>query len=162
MKKYSIIFAVCFLLVQDYLQAQPLYFKNYQVSNGLSNNTINCILQDKQGFLWFGSRNGLNRFDGKNFKVFRYRKSDAGSIGSSSVHSLCEDSKGNLWAGTAKGAYIYNSMQERFSLFDKIPAGEVRYIKAAGNDLWMILILHFTGMIHIKMLLTTGKPNHLL
>ncbi|HMR83248.1 MAG TPA: two-component regulator propeller domain-containing protein [Niabella sp.] len=138
MKKYSIIFAVCYLLVRGYLQAQPLYFKNYQVSNGLSNNTINCIFQDKQGFLWFGSRNGLNRFDGKNFKVFRYRKSDAGSIGSSSVHSLCEDSKGNLWAGTAKGAYIYNSMQERFSLFDKIPAGEVRYIKAAGNDLWMI------------------------
>lgn len=132
------IFVVCLLLVQGYLQAQPLYFKNYQVSNGLSNNTINCILQDKQGFLWFGSRNGLNRFDGKNFKVFRYKKNDTGSIGSSSVHSLCEDSKGNLWVGTAKGAYIYNSMQERFSLLDKIPAREVRYIKAAGNDLWMI------------------------
>ncbi|HQX72531.1 MAG TPA: two-component regulator propeller domain-containing protein [Chitinophagaceae bacterium] len=138
MKKYSIIFAVCYLLVRGYLQAQPLYFKNYQVSNGLSNNTINCIFQDKQGFLWFGSRNGLNRFDGKNFKVFRYKKNDTGSIGSSSVHSLCEDSKGNLWVGTAKGAYIYNSMQERFSLLDKIPAREVRYIKAAGNDLWMI------------------------
>ncbi|GAB3427217.1 two-component regulator propeller domain-containing protein [Niabella aquatica] len=126
------------MLVSDYLQAQSLYFKNYQTNSGLSNNTVNCIIQDKQGFLWLGTRNGLNRFDGKNFKIFRHRKNDTGSIGSSSVLSLCEDSKGNLWIGTSKGAYIYNAMQERFSLIGNIPAGEVRNIKAAGNDNWIV------------------------
>ncbi|MFT3904143.1 MAG: two-component regulator propeller domain-containing protein [Niabella sp.] len=138
MRKYFIIHAVFIFLASSQLQAQPFYFKNYQTSSGLSNNNINCIVQDKQGFLWFGSRNGLNRFDGKNFKVFRYRKNDKGSIGSSSVHSLCEDNNGNLWIGTAEGAYIYNATQEKFSLINKIPQGEVRSIRTINNDIWMI------------------------
>ncbi|MGC4235020.1 MAG: two-component regulator propeller domain-containing protein [Niabella sp.] len=138
MKKYFIIYIIFILLVSGHLQAQTFYFKNYQTNSGLSNNTVNCIIQDKEGFLWLGTRNGLNRFDGKNFKIFRNKKSDPGSIGSSSVHSLCEDSRGNLWIGTAKGAYIYNAMQERFSLIDQMPAGEVRNIKAVGNNIWMV------------------------
>ncbi len=138
MLKYFTLYVIYVWLVAGQLQAQTFYFKNYQTSHGLSNSTINCIIQDKKGFLWLGTRNGLNRFDGNSFKVFRYKKEDAASIGSSAIHSLCEDSSGNLWAGTTRGVYIYTPQQERFTLFDKIPAGEVRFIKAAGNDIWMV------------------------
>ena len=51
--------------------AQPYYFKHYQVENGLSNNTVYCSIQDNKGFLWFGTKEGLNRFDGYRFKLFR-------------------------------------------------------------------------------------------
>lgn len=128
-----------FLLLATFrLQAQSFYFKHYQVNDGLSNNTVNCIVQDRMGFLWFGTRNGLNRFDGKNFKIFRPDKKDTGSLGNASINSLCEDGQGNLLVGTAKGAYIYNSNQENFSLLDKIPVGFVTKITTLGYDTWLV------------------------
>ena len=69
-------------------QNDSYYFKNYQVQNGLSSNTITTILQDKKGFIWIGTRNGLNRFDGNTFKIFHNILSDAQSLGSNSIFSL--------------------------------------------------------------------------
>jgi len=121
------------------LAAQSYYFRNYQVNDGISGNTITCIIQDKKGFMWFGTRNGLNRFDGTVFKVFRNDVNDPQSIGSNSVLSLFEDRKEHLWVGTYKGVYIYNATQETFSLFMKIPAGEVRYIAGdLHNNIWLV------------------------
>lgn len=121
------------------LQAQSYYFRNYQVNNGVSSNTITSILQDKKGFMWFGTRNGLNRFDGNSFKIFKNDPRDSNSIGSNSVLSLYEDADEILWVGTYKGIYLYTPQQDRFKLFPKLPAGEVRYIKGdeEGNT-WII------------------------
>ena len=55
---------------------QELYFKHYQVENGLSHNSVITMLQDKRGFLWFGTKDGLNRFDGYNFKLFHHNSKD--------------------------------------------------------------------------------------
>ncbi|MGJ1265960.1 hybrid sensor histidine kinase/response regulator transcription factor [Sphingobacterium spiritivorum] len=128
---------VYMLLVMSVVQAQPTYFKNYQTNDGLSNNTITCITQDQQGFLWFGSRNGLNRFDGNRFKIFRHDVSDSLSIGSSSVLSLLTDKKGLMWVGTTQGVYLYNPVKENFRLFNKIPLGEVRLIKESDGFIWL-------------------------
>ena len=96
--------------------AQSRYFKRYQVENGLSNSTVFCSLQDKNGFLWFGTKDGLNRFDGYNFKTFQTDTDDPHSIGDNLIRSIYEDPKGNLWIGTHSGLYTYNALNERFTI----------------------------------------------
>lgn len=129
------------ILIPAFCQAQQAsyYFRHYQVQDGLSSNTITAILQDTKGFMWFGTRNGLNRFDGNTFKVFHHVASDSNSIGNNSILSLYEDKKGRLWVGTYHGIYIYDPRQESFSFFDKIVPGEVRYITGGKNQfIWII------------------------
>ncbi|MEP6949483.1 MAG: two-component regulator propeller domain-containing protein, partial [Ginsengibacter sp.] len=69
--KKRLLFLFLLISIAYLLQAQSYYFRNYQVNDGVSSNTITCIIQDKKGFMWFGTRNGLNRFDGTTFKTFR-------------------------------------------------------------------------------------------
>jgi len=69
-------------------------------SSGLSQNTVVKIIQDKKGFLWFASADGLNRFDGYTFKVFKNDPSDSKSLSGSDIFSVTEDDQGNLWVGT--------------------------------------------------------------
>lgn len=117
----------------------PYYFRNYQVSNGLSGNTITDIVQDKKGFIWFGTRNGLNRFDGNAFKIFRSEPGDAYSIGTNTIFSLHEDITEKLWVGTNKGIYIYNPVDDRFTSFKAISCGEVRFLKGdKDGNVWII------------------------
>ncbi len=121
------------------LFAQPYYFKHYLVENGLSNNSVSCSLQDKNGFLWFGTINGLNRFDGYSFKVFRHNGEDSTSIGSNFIRCLFADQKGCLWIGTNKGIYLYNSHFEKFSLFQKGNLGDITDLKQdKEGTLWLI------------------------
>ena len=125
--------------VVNSLKSQPYYFRNYQVNNGISSNTITCIAQDRKGFMWFGTRNGLNRFDGASFKVFKHDVNDPQSIGSNSILSLYEDTKERLWVGTYKGIYIYDAVHEKFALLKNIPQSEIRYIRGdRRNNVWVI------------------------
>ena len=62
---------IVLLLTVSTASGQSYYFKHYQVENGLSNNTVYCSIQDNKGFLWFGTKEGLNRFDGYRFKLFQ-------------------------------------------------------------------------------------------
>ncbi len=139
MKKKIISFFISILGILPALYAQPYYFKHYLVENGLSNNSVSCSLQDKKGFLWFGTINGLNRFDGYSFKVFRHAGEDSTSIGSNFIRCLLEDQKGCLWIGTNKGIYLYNSHYEKFSLFGKSDLGDVTDMKQDKEGiLWLI------------------------
>jgi ligand-binding sensor domain-containing protein len=98
------------------LFGQSYSFRHYQVENGLSNNAVICSLQDTAGFLWFGTKDGLNRFDGYNFKVFRNNPDDTGSLGSNFILTLYEDKAHVLWVGTDNGLYQYNALSESFRL----------------------------------------------
>lgn len=121
------------------LRAQSYYFRNYQVNDGVSSNTITSILQDKKGFMWFGTRNGLNRFDGHAFRIFKKDLGDSLSIGSNSILSLYEDDQEKLWVGTYKGIYLYDPVQEKFTPFKSVPSGEVRYIKGDNSgNIWIV------------------------
>jgi ligand-binding sensor domain-containing protein/signal transduction histidine kinase len=119
--------------------SQPFDFRSYQVEKGLSNNTVTCSLQDKRGFMWFGTKDGLNRFDGRGFKVFRQINGDSNSLGNNSITQLFLDKRGVLWAGTERGVYRYNEEKENFSLLkNSLPS----YIQGIANDghgnLWFI------------------------
>lgn len=135
----AIYFFVFALLLHGTGRGQPFYFRHYQVENGLSHNTVTCSLQDKTGFLWFGTKDGLNRFDGYAFKTFRKAAGKPGSIGSNYIHSLYEDSEGTLWVGTEKGLYQYLAETEEFRL---LPAASDRYIDKIIEDkagrLWLL------------------------
>lgn len=124
------------------VNAQQYYFKRYQVENGLSNNTVFCSAQDKAGFMWFGTKDGLNRFDGYSFKVFRNKEEDPSSVGSSYIHSLLANDDGTLWVGTRKGLYKYDPVQESFKLFAASEGKDTRDIKRdKQGNLWIIFAM---------------------
>lgn len=138
MKKTVLILAIL-LTTASVLRGQSWYFRHFQVENGLSNNAVICSIQDRNGFMWFGTKDGLDRFDGYSFKVFRNDPGDSGSIGSNFIHSLYEDSAGVLWVGTENGLYQYDAATESFRLFATGSNAQVTAIEmdAAGN-LWFI------------------------
>lgn len=130
----------CFVLLafSQILLGQSIYFRHYQVEDGLSNNSIHSILQDSNGFMWFGTKDGLNRFDGYSFKVFRGNPDDVSSIGSNIIQSLFEKN-GRLWVGTDKGLYAYDEKSECLRLLDFTANRYIRaiYFDKEGN-LWFI------------------------
>ena len=102
MKKALVLF-IGFICYQIICHAQVMdehyYFKNLSVQNGLSQNTVNAILQDKQGFMWFGTKDGLNRYDGLSFRKFKHDGRSQQSIGNSFITALYEDAEGNILVG---------------------------------------------------------------
>jgi signal transduction histidine kinase/ligand-binding sensor domain-containing protein/DNA-binding response OmpR family regulator len=85
------------------------------IEQGLSNNAVTSIYQDRQGFMWFGTYDGLNRFDGYNFQVFRKKLNDSASLINNRIVTICEDQRNNIWIGTKKGISLYNSRTSGFS-----------------------------------------------
>lgn len=82
-------------------QEPQLVFSRLSVQNGLSHNKVNCILQDKRGFIWIGTEDGLNRFDGKYFTLFRNDPRDTATLSGNIITALLEDEEGVLWIATA-------------------------------------------------------------
>lgn len=81
-----------------------IQFTRYDINNGLSDNTIHCITQDSRGFMWFGTSDGLNMYDGYSFKYYKNNPKNINSIGNSTIRSLLEDrNKNYLWVGTQGG-----------------------------------------------------------
>ncbi len=152
--KKKIIFSLFWLFgLLPVLSAQQYYFKHYLVENGLSNNSVACSLQDRDGFLWFGTINGLNRFDGYSFKIFRHDPEDSTSIGSNFIRCIYEDKNNILWIGTNKGIYLYNTRSEKFSRFCRTDLLEVSDIKADKTGrLWLISHSNLFSYDHL-----TGK-----
>ncbi len=102
-KKYLKIYGMvlCQLLCQLGLFAQKTTrYERLTTASGLSQNTINKIIQDKKGFLWFATADGLNRYDGYSFEVYRHDPSDPKTLSGSDISTVTEDDEGNLWVGT--------------------------------------------------------------
>jgi ligand-binding sensor domain-containing protein len=138
--KSNIIFlAFLLLLLSCTVAGQSWYFRHYQVENGLSNNAVICCIQDKKGFLWLGTKDGLDRFDGYSFKVFRNDPDDSASIGSNFIRSLHIDANDVLWVGTERGLYKYDASTESFSLLPTPFTEQVSDIKSDKNgNLWFV------------------------
>ena len=91
------------------------YFRTISIDQGLSQNTVFAIQQDQLGFIWVGTQEGLNRYDGKTFTIYRPQKKDNNSLFSSYIRSLFVDSIGMLWIGGNKGISCYNYKRENFT-----------------------------------------------
>ena len=86
-------------------QKKKFWYTHLTTDNGLSHSFVTTIVQDKDGFMWFGTQDGLNRFDGKKFVVYRNDPNDASSISHNFIRRLLVDKKGNLWVGTQGGGF---------------------------------------------------------
>ena len=117
--------------------AQPYFFKHYQVENGLSNNSVYCSVQDKKGFMWFGTKDGLNRFDGYHFKHFVIEQKGK-PLAADMIQCLTVDNKNTLWIGCRKGLYYFDADKEQLLNFiDNLPEITSLQIDNKGR-LWFI------------------------
>ena len=116
----------CWLLLLSFLilflnsansfgQSGNIEFDHYTTNEGLSNGYVGAILHDSKGFIWIGTANGLNRFDGITFKTYYSDIKDATSISGSEVTALVEDSLANIWVMTSNGLCVYDRKKDRFS-----------------------------------------------
>ncbi len=90
-------------------------FKSLDTQDGLSGRCVYCVVQDHLGFMWFGTRQGLNRYDGYEFRVFRHDNNDTTSLSDDNISCLLMDSQHRLWVGTfTSGLNRYDFDHERF------------------------------------------------
>lgn len=110
-KCWSLLF--CFLLAVQ-AKGQAPHLKYLGIEKGLSNNSVRCIYQDQHGFMWFGTYDGLNRFDGYEFTVYRNKLGDSASLPYNYINVITEDQNHNLWVGTGQGIGVYNNLSARW------------------------------------------------
>src|SRR5690349_14529527 len=96
---------------------QQILFRNYSVNSGLCSNTVWSIAQDSQGYMWFGTKDGLNRFDGYNYKAYRYEPGQKSTLGSNFIHKITAADITHLWLATDQGVYIFDQEKEKFRFF---------------------------------------------
>ncbi len=99
-------------------QKKRLFFKSYTLDQGLSHNTVFSIEQDYQGFIWFGTQGGLNRFDGYEFKKYFHDPGDSLTLPGNTVNCVFQDSRKRLWVATNEGLSIYNREKDNFINFE--------------------------------------------
>jgi ligand-binding sensor domain-containing protein/serine phosphatase RsbU (regulator of sigma subunit) len=150
---------LCILFIIFYcatiLLAQSISSRSeiYTIEDGLSQTGVNCLIQDSKGFLWIGTQDGLDRYDGNSFQVFRHQPSDSTTICDNFIRKIVEDSQGNLWIATNHGlsmlsvstgkfANYYNNSSDPYSL--------------SSNELYSVYI-DKKGVVWVKTLLSLEK-----
>ncbi|WP_348066097.1 two-component regulator propeller domain-containing protein, partial [Dyadobacter sp.] len=99
-------------------QNDPIHFKRLSAENGLLQNNVNCIFQDKKGFIWIGTNGGLNRYDGHEFRVYKNNEKDPGSLSNDIITSIAEDKSGHIWIGTSGGGLnVFDSNKGTFHAY---------------------------------------------
>ena len=136
-----IIYAKCcmlfLLLAVSSAKAQSYYSRHYQTENGLSNNSVTCSLQDSKGFLWFGTKEGLNRFDGYQFRLFHLGE-DQGTPARDLIFSLFLDPAGVMWVGAEKGLYRFDEESEKLVRFFSNVTGVNNIHMDRQGQLWFM------------------------
>lgn len=160
------------IISQTIKEDNNLLFKNITETKGLSHNTVYTVAQDSTGYIWFGTRDGLNRYDGLEFNVYRSSDGQNGVV-SRVIRSLLVDNSGNLWVAGNKGISLYNSEKDEFNnnlLSDNINDKNIISIKQdkkgniwAGTSTGKIYKLnHSTNTFeHIKLRSGSGKPDYI-
>lgn len=125
--RLHILLAFLFVIQLAYAGNSSIRFKRITISDGLSLSSVYCIHKDSKGYMWFGTEDGLNRFDGENFKIYRANQYDTNSISYKWIEKIFEDSNGNLWLGSRGGLTFFNPQKEVFRQF--------KYSKTGNNKI---------------------------
>ena len=119
-------------------QSKNIKFKHYSLTEGLSQSSVLCILQDTKGFFWFGTRDGLNKYDGHTFTTYRHNSKDSNSLSNSFIKSLFEDENGHLWVGTMNGLNKYIPEIDGFKNY-KYANTKTFAKNRSNNEIWSIV-----------------------
>src|SRR5690554_265032 len=109
-------------------------FEHLGIVHGLSQSSVLSLHQDRYGFIWIGTRDGLNKYDGYHFEIFRHKIEEASSLGGNIIHDIKEDRKGNIWLATENGLSEYDRESNRFTNYD-FP--KEKYGSSPINVLWI-------------------------
>lgn len=139
------------LLLSVTAQQEDINFTSITTKDGLSSNAVNAILKDRYGLMWFGTEDGLNKFDGINLTVYRNKPGDSTSLQVNEILSLHEDKAGNLWVGTSGGSLsLYNRERDNFVNFpySKGPNTISNYVilGICSDYQGKIWVAHYTGV----------------
>src|ERR1700757_2837986 len=99
------------------VSVSDLKFTHLTTNDGLSQSNVTAILQDGRGFMWIATRDGLNRYDGNAFVVYKHNPNDPESLSSNFIEDLVEDDHGYLWISTNSGVNRFNPITERFTRY---------------------------------------------
>ncbi|MEC5145158.1 two-component regulator propeller domain-containing protein [Chitinophaga sp. 212800010-3] len=146
-RRYSLLLTVLLNCQLTLAQSKELYFENYTSQDGLSQNSCFAIAQDANGFMWFGTQDGLNRYDGKQFRIFLPQYTAGKKLPSNYISSLFFDSYKNiLWVGTLLGACIFHPRKDSLlkiselfpyaALLENIPVKSINSFRE--NEYWII------------------------
>lgn len=92
----------------------PFVFKQFVNGNSTMSNIVSCFLEDKDGFLWIGTADGLKRFDGNDYTLFKHDKNNVHSLIHNEIEALCEDNEGRIWVGTGQGISYFDKKTNQF------------------------------------------------
>lgn len=150
-KSFFIFLCMIGLSLPATAQQQDINFTSLTTKDGLSSNSINAILKDRYGLMWFGTEDGLDKFDGTNFTVYRHIQGNAASLQANEILSLHEDRNGNLWVGTGGGSLsLFDRKKDRFIHFpsntnqNAIGSNVIRGI--CSDEAGKIWIAHYSGV----------------
>ncbi|HAD12999.1 MAG TPA: hypothetical protein DCF33_11260 [Saprospirales bacterium] len=137
--KSSLLFIGGFLFwVYSFLPAQTPYLEHLGAPEGLSQGMIYDLLQDRHGFLWFATKDGLNRYDGYTFQVFQNNPFKSFSISDNEIQAILEDRNGRIWAGTVNnGINIFDPTQDRFYHLNALSSQDISsFAQATDGAIW--------------------------
>ncbi len=123
-----------FLFAFIFSQAQTRRFSHLTYKDGISQSEIYSFLEDSRGFMWFGTVDGLNRYDGNKIEIFNTQKNDPHSLSNNTIRSLTEDHLGRIWIGTDDGLNVYDSNTE---LFYQV---EINSLNNNSLQVWTLLV----------------------
>ncbi|WP_255673729.1 hybrid sensor histidine kinase/response regulator transcription factor [Flavobacterium sp. JAS] len=126
-------------------EANNIAFNYLSIKDGLSQNSVMTIFKDSKGIMWFGTRDGINRYDGYSFEVFRHDSKDSTSISNNSIRAISEDLSGRLWIGTAHGLNVFDPSTGEFKAYFNVNNKKhslsndavLSILCAKNGDLWI-------------------------
>lgn len=155
MKSFLVTLYILFLVTRLYgIDGRQYHFAHLDMDDGLSHNDITSILQDKSGFMWFATRDGLNRYDGHKVKTYSYRINDYPVTDLNCILSLCEGRDGTIWIGS-RGISFYHSKGDSLQYFNKrtqqgqTPTNMILSIQV-NSDGWMYYLEQDKGIYCYK------------
>ncbi len=143
MNKLKSFLVICLLSISAFGQNYPI--RHLDISSGLSNNSVASIYQDQNGYMWFGTFDGLNRYDGNDFKIYRHDHTDPNSIQGNAISCIEGDYKNNLWIGTTAGPVVFNAERSSFTPLKYI--GIDKKVKPLKITAYEIIAVHSQKMI---------------
>ncbi|WKL49422.1 two-component regulator propeller domain-containing protein [Flavobacterium pectinovorum] len=140
--KYKIAFLVLLFISGNIFSQNKYRLKNISTTDGLSQSSVIAIHQDKFGQMWFGTRDGLNKYDGSRFTIFRNDAAHKSSISNNDILAIEEDNTGKIWVGTYNGLNCYNPVTNTFTRYlhtknnHSISSNAIWSIKEIGGEMW--------------------------